>query len=319
MNLKLLTDDQLVLETENAVAKERKATTEVVRLFSEIHDRQLYLARGYSSFFEMVTKKFGYCNGSAQLRINAMWLIKDIPEVESKIESGELSLSVAASIQTFLYREKREQRPYSQNAKIELIETCLEKSVQEVYQEFVRRNPEMEKHESIKAISPERVRVSHSMSTALEAKLQRIRQLWSHVDRHMSREGLLDRMAELTLNQIDPVRKAAKAKVRLEKATEVKISRTPLHSNEVKKRTRYIKANADRIVRERNGDEGCEFIDPKSGRRCGTRHQSQRDHLKQFALGGSNEADNLRMLCAHHNRWNWRNQSHVRAEFKAYA
>jgi hypothetical protein len=322
-NLKSLNDEQLVSETESAVARERKATTEVVRLFREIHDRELYLASGYSSFFAMVTEKFGYCNGSAQLRINAMWLIKDIPEVEAKIESGELSLTVAASVQSFLYREKREQRPYSQNAKIELVETCLEKSVHEVHQEFVRRNPEIEKRESVKAISPERIRISHSMSTTLEAKLQRIRLLWSHVDSHMSREDLLDRMAELTLDQIDPVRKAARAKDRKERASASKKDGKPLHSNEVakievKKPTRYIRVDADRAVRVKNDDEGCEFVDLKTGKRCRSHHQLQRDHLEPFSHGGSNEPENLRLLCAQHNRWVWRYRSHVRTALAAY-
>ncbi len=56
--------------------------------------------------------------------------------------------------------------------------------------------------------------MSHSISNSLEEKLQRIKLLWSHVDPNMSREDLLDRMAEITLDRIDPVRKLQRAKER---------------------------------------------------------------------------------------------------------
>ena len=66
-------------------------------------------------------------------------------------------------------------------------------------------------------------------------------------------------------------------------------------------RGRVIPAAVKRQVWER--DRGCcSYVDRGSGRRCGSRHLLQIDHILPFALGGSAEPDNLRLLCAAHHR-----------------
>jgi hypothetical protein len=95
-----MTNEELILKTELAVKTERRSTSDVVRLFQEISNRKLYLERGFPNLYEMATKHFGSCAGSAMRRINAMRLAQTIPAVESKLESGELSLSVASEVQS---------------------------------------------------------------------------------------------------------------------------------------------------------------------------------------------------------------------------
>ena len=85
MNLKIMTDKELLEETDAAVQVERDSTTKVIRHFQEIYDRRLFLPK-YTSMFEMLRKEYSYCAGSAQIRLNAMNLIREIPEVEAKIE-----------------------------------------------------------------------------------------------------------------------------------------------------------------------------------------------------------------------------------------
>ena len=66
-------------------------------------------------------------------------------------------------------------------------------------------------------------------------------------------------------------------------------------------RGRAIPAAVKRQVWER--DRGCcTYVDGGSGRRCGSRHLVQIDHIFPYALGGSAEPDNLRLLCAAHHR-----------------
>ena len=66
-------------------------------------------------------------------------------------------------------------------------------------------------------------------------------------------------------------------------------------------RSRTIPAAVKRQVWER--DRGCcSYVDRASGRRCGSRHLLEIDHVVPYALGGSAEPSNLRLLCAAHHR-----------------
>ncbi len=70
-------------------------------------------------------------------------------------------------------------------------------------------------------------------------------------------------------------------------------------------RSRYIPAPVRREVWRRDGG-CCSYVDPHSGRRCGSRFLLELDHIVPFALGGSAEPENLRVYCAAHNRFRHR-------------
>ena len=75
-------------------------------------------------------------------------------------------------------------------------------------------------------------------------------------------------------------------------------------------RSRAIPAAVRRQVWER--DRGCcSYVDRASGRRCGSRHLLEIDHVVPYALGGSAEPDNLRLLCAAHHRHRHRRREDV--------
>ena len=65
---------------------------------------------------------------------------------------------------------------------------------------------------------------------------------------------------------------------------------------------RAIPAAVKREVWRR--DRGrCRYVDRTSGRRCGSQHLLQIDHVVPYALGGAAEPNNLRLLCAAHHRY----------------
>ncbi len=333
-----MTNEELIFKTEQAVRTERRSTSEVVRLFREISRRKLFLERGFPNLYEMATKHFGYCAGSAMRRINAMRLVQAVPVVEAKLESGELSLTVASEVQSFFYAEAKLARPYSLNAKIELIETCLNKSRREVERELVRRNPEREKRDVIRLTSPDRLRVSFSISEELNQKLLRLKELLSHTN--PSTEGLLDRLAELGLDKFDPKRKAARARSRQVAEKQVaqdvyqltSVTKTPppaeaaeglaptptptptpaaaasptvgaTSTATVAKRSRYISAKERYAMNDRVRE--CAYIDVQTGRGCGHAKFLERDHIKPYSEGGANDAGNLRWFCSAHNKWRY--------------
>src|SRR4051812_26788436 len=107
-NLKSLSNEVLHSETRQAVIKERVATTIVLHHLREVERRRLFSAMAYSSLFEYCQKELGYSESSAQRRISSMRLMKELPEIETQIEDGKLSLSVIAQAQSFFRQEARE-------------------------------------------------------------------------------------------------------------------------------------------------------------------------------------------------------------------
>jgi hypothetical protein len=72
------------------------------------------------------------------------------------------------------------------------------------------------------------------------------------------------------------------------------------HRPTTEPRSRHIPAETRATVFERDGHR-CSFV-AADGTRCRATRNLQIDHVQPFALGGSNEPQNLRVLCAAHNR-----------------
>jgi len=64
--------------------------------------------------------------------------------------------------------------------------------------------------------------------------------------------------------------------------------------------TRHIPRKVKDYIYNRDGGR-CTFVG-RNGRRCSSRWNLQIDHIVPFGKGGDNSPDNLRLLCAKHNR-----------------
>lgn len=313
--LQKLSPDQLLLATAQAVRQERLSTAEVVRHLQEISDRKLYLERGFSSLFDMVTRHFGYCASSAQRRIQSMRLVQQLPEVEAHLESGDLTLTAAASLQSLFCAEAKEDKQSSREEKLAAVQACLQKSTRDVERELAKRNPTALKRETTRVIAEDRFSLHFSVSAELEEKISRLKALLSHKNPKMENEELLQNLVDIALEKLDPVKKALRREVRGQKAIKPKVrqalQRAVQSSSDRNSlpaqvaRTRYIPAAEKGTVWRRNGHRGCEFVDSRTGRKCGSRHLLQMDHITPFSWGGENMADNLRVLCSQHNRLVW--------------
>ena len=328
--LKTLTTYELLMSTDKAVNVEKDAITNTTRHFEEVYRRKAYLPK-YVTMFEFLTKKYGYCNGSAQIRINAIRLIADVPDVKEKLESGELSMSAAANIQSFIAVEKRSDRELTPAAKAELINACVGKSKFEVQKEFVKISPVVEKRDVVRAVDENRVRVNATLSDKAHANLKQLQDILSHVDPDMSLGDLIERLSEDGLDKYCPKRKAARAKVRSAKKSPKRVSdaakstasegsdaapsgfetsvshdvRESISSDEIG-RSRYVRAEERHEVAAT--EKYCSFVDPSSGRICSSTKFLQLDHIEPFSTGGENVATNLRWMCGAHNRWRFENR-----------
>ncbi len=122
MFLKNLSNEALLSQTRHYVQREKEMTLQVLHHLKEVERRRLFASLSYSSLFEYVTRELGYCPASACRRIDAMRLLKEIPELEEKIQDGSLSLSAVARAQGFFKKEQSASpdKPFSQIEKKEI-------------------------------------------------------------------------------------------------------------------------------------------------------------------------------------------------------
>lgn len=160
MNLQNLSDQALVESAERTVASEREHTARVLEHLRELERRRLYAHIGYSSLYDYCTRALKYCPASAQLRIDAMRLTREVPEVTAALETGSVSLSSVGVLQKHI-RMKRSQngRELSGDEKRSLFEQIQNQSKDQAERTLAGVSPF--------AITQERVKVLTSDETAI--------------------------------------------------------------------------------------------------------------------------------------------------------
>ena len=266
-----------------SVARERLATADVLRYLREVEKRKLFVERGFSSLFVYCTKKLGYSEPEAQLRIQAMRLVRAIPEVARKMEHGTLSMSVAAQIQGVVRREK-----LSRERTGELVAELSGASKREAEKKLAELFPDAKPREKCRPISKDLVEIRFTVTREEAALVQQL------LDRkaHTNFERKLDKLF------MELVREAHK-KIEGNSAQD-SLPHGPDSADEAP-RSRYIPAKIRRQIWKR--DEGrCQYQDPLTKQRCEASHGIQIDHRKPYANGGTHHPENLRLLCGAHNR-----------------
>lgn len=258
------------------VHREREATVEVLRYLCEVESRGLHLERGFSSMFAYCTKKLGYAEQEAMLRIQAMRLIRVAPEVEQKIESGKMSMTVAAQIQGTVRREKLKVVEAKQ-----LVADLTGASKREAEVKLAALFPEAPKVEKTRAISEELVEIRLTVTKEEAALIQELMDRKAHTNFERSHRKLY---VNLVRKELGKTKKD-----------------TPPKCPDRVKRTRYIPAVTKRQIQAR-GQNRCQYQDPLSIQRCETHHGLQIDHIKPYSQGGAHHPQNLRLLCGAHNR-----------------
>ena len=108
--LSRLPDRVLLARTRKLAERERHLHVEIIDHLREIEDRDLHLARGFSTLFDYAVNELGYSNGAAWRRTLAMRLCRRMPDVRERLRSGSLTLSTAAQLQSAFERQERKRR-----------------------------------------------------------------------------------------------------------------------------------------------------------------------------------------------------------------
>lgn len=303
LELKSLSDSALLHQTKTLVGDEARITSLVIECLEEVDRRQLHLSMGFSSLFEFATRELGYAEAPAYRRISAMRLVREIPALKPKVESGALPLTTLTQVQGFFNHAKKNGNAYSAEAKLELVESLTGQSSRECERKLAALAPELGRKDRVQPISDDRSEVRFTASRELMQDLERIRELWAHVGDSgagkMSFEELFSRMAKLTLARIDPLTRTQK-KSATQNNPQDKCGTSRPKKDVTQTRTGSI---ADRRLAWRRDQGQCSYIDPASKRRCTSRYALQVDHIEPYALGSESTAENFRLLCRTHNQF----------------
>jgi len=252
----------------------------------EVDRRKMNLGMAYPNLFEYLTKHLGYSAGSAQRRIDAARLVKDVPSLPEKLKSGDLSLGqvtlVQKSIRQKVASTKRSQ--ISKEMKQSLIEEISGLSFQES-QKTVAQTLDLE----IKEASKVQVQKDESVRLEITFKkegwqiLQQARELLSNSLPHGSWDQVFTYLAKKEIRQ-----------------------KTELRSEKIKA-SRHVTTAKHKVIFKK--DQCCVYTDQKTGRKCASKWFLQDDHIQPKWAGGSNDLENLQILCASHNRHKYRQQA----------
>ena len=110
-----LKDQELLKVTADLVQRERHVLTLVLHHLREVERRRLFSDLGYPSLFEYCVRELKYSEGQAGRRIQAMRLLKELPEIEPMIRSGSLSLTNISQAQSY-FRDVQKQADQKQES-----------------------------------------------------------------------------------------------------------------------------------------------------------------------------------------------------------
>ena len=226
--------DQVLLEQTRMLARHEQALQlSVLDHLREIEARRLYLRLGYSSLFDYTVRELHYTEASAWRRIKAMRLCRETRGVREWLQDGSLNLSNAALLQNSFERWDRggagpvavgspgvgtnaapragstpEAAPgkaptgvplpvLDARARQQLVERAMGKSTRQVQQMLAEVDPEAAAPaERLRALGDGRWELKAVIDDECQRGLQKLRELLSHVDPHLSVGQLVGRLVQ---------------------------------------------------------------------------------------------------------------------------
>jgi hypothetical protein len=312
MTLTHLSDDALVSSLRGLCLDARRLDARLIAHLVEVEDRRLHLQAACSSMFDFCVRRLHMSEGAAFRRINAARLVRRFPALLGHVESGAVHLSTLVLLRDYLTEANVDELVLatSRKTKREVEELVARRAPRPDVPSKIRKLPAPTERTAfgaplglalepattssptprpaarIEPLSESRHKVQLTVSTELRAKLERARDMM----RHRNPSGDLATVVEQALDALLE---------RLEKERLAKTSR-PQRSTPRATKKGHIAAAVRRAVFARDGEQ-CTYVDAQ-GYRCESRAFLELDHVDSRALGGSDDAKNLRVACRAHNQ-----------------
>jgi HNH endonuclease len=291
MNLKNLKDADLLASIQTHVKSERQILTAILHHLREIEVRKLFSELGYPSLFDYAVFELKYSRGEAGRKIQAMRLLKELPQIEEKIESGALNLTHICQVQSLCANKRKlEDQIISNTEKLQIFQKIENTSTRESEKILLSLSPiQPLPKERERLVTPQATEMRFVIDEKLKSSLDEVRSLLGIKNIHMNFADLVQEMAHLSVASLKAKRFGQKRAVGIfeYRTKNTKATTAPIDSQKtVARKTQYL-------VWQR--DQG-------KCTKCGGGHNLNIDHIHPRALGGNNAPENLRLLCFHCNQ-----------------
>ncbi|MBC7467445.1 MAG: HNH endonuclease [Bdellovibrio sp.] len=305
-SIRKLTNSDLDLNLKKLVVNERELLVELLKHIAEVDRRKLHLTFAYPSLFEYLTKHIGYSNGSAQRRIDAARLANDVVQLGSNLETGQINLSQVTLLQKAIRQVQIESgTKINASTKVELIHELKGKTFSES-EIIVSKAFDLQIKTAAKTShqQDESVRFEVTLTKEQFQKIEQMRQLLSNSLPNGSWDQVLEFLADKVIAKNEKINLKANA---INSNKLLKNKSEQMNSiNFQHARSAVKKSIQDEIFLR---DEVCHYTDKVTNHKCGSKWNLNLDHIKPIWAGGTNDPDNLRVLCANHNRHIYKQQT----------
>ena len=316
MNLRTLSNTELMNRFGKLVQTERKITHLVLECISEIDFRKVYLERAYPSLFEYLVKVYGYSPSAAVRRIESARLMREVPEIAGKIEDGSLNLTQLSQVQQAIrITQKQESRKVQTDEKRELLKK-IENTTQNQTELILAKelNLPLATQEKERIHQNESVTLTVTFSKEQIAILEEASDLMSHALQNQKWADVFTALAEKEIQRRTEIKRPSPIvkvteKINLPSLDQINTIKgnNPATYSMLSPARKVIKPNLRKTIF--NNDKCCQFKDPLTNKICGSLRFLEIDHIQPIWAGGDNSTDNLRSFCSQHNKFKYAKES----------
>lgn len=193
MNLQHLSDERLDQQTYDAVITETSSTLRVLHHLREVDKRRLFSKLKYKSLLDYAEKRLGYPYDQAWRRIEAMRLIKEMPEIENKIADGTLNLTNIGYAQAAFKSEAKKETPLCRDQKLDFLSQIENKSTRATQKLVAEQfGSDTLIRETVKPVSASLSMLSVPVKDDFLEKLEELKGLLAHSQPGATTAELLD-------------------------------------------------------------------------------------------------------------------------------
>ena len=300
-----ISDVELVETLKELVGRSSWTEARIVAHLAELDARRLHLLGG-RSLFRYCQECLGLSQNEAFYRIQAARLAQRFPVIFELLERRQVHLTALALVRDFITAENHAEllRDVSGKTKEQILRLLATRAPRPDVPSRIRKLPvpagavAAGPTGTLEPLSLASYRLQLNASESLKQKLELAANLMSHANPSRDLAIVVERALDLLIEKLH--------KERFGKTARPGRRRTPNEHEQAPSRRNarhgrnHIPNETLRQLLERDG-LSCSYT-AEDGHRCGEQAFLQIHHEQAWAKGGADSLDNLRLVCAPHNR-----------------